>query len=440
MLSVVGQELFSLLFVDGLRGEVAQALNKLKEGQLDLLRIKLWFSGSHEEWLASLPWEYVRTPAGDTQFDGRGVFLSQHAELVLSRRVQSPSLRRFGQDQRPLTVLLVSPNPGKPEIGPDGEPVPGQMDPVDPGRVVDKLQELEAKGLIKLQQLVDDPPGFPDPDYEWVTRRRLRERMRQDPKPVVIHFVGHGRSREGHGELLFAKEDGSADWVDDETFAGIVGKSQTVKLAFLQACETASAGAPDPYVSFSGVARQLAALGLPAVIAMQYRIKAELATAFADAFYDALITDNKPVDMAVEAGRQAIEDVHDDRDRLAFGLPVVYLTADHEGIAAGGALRGSAVSRGDVPQPKPCVRCETLLEASDNGCRTCGLKLRCVNPACTKQPLFRDPLQDQYCSECMAPANQPPWGADRISALGEAVFTSSADVAGGVLSVLRPGT
>ena len=108
-----------------------------------------------------------------------------------------------------------------------------------------------------------------------------------------------------------------------------------MKLAFLQACETASAAAPDPYVSFSGVARQLAALGLPAVIAMQYRIKAELATAFADAFYDALITENKPVDMAVEAGRQAIGDVHDDRDRLAFGLPVVYLSDRPRGNRGG---------------------------------------------------------------------------------------------------------
>ena len=431
LLSVVGQELFSLLFVGELHGEVAKALGKLNEGELELLRIKLWFSGRNEDWLAGLPWEYVRTPTGDTELGG-GVFLSQHAELVLSRRVH-PTLREW---QTPVTVLLVSPSPRKREVAKDGRPSDEWLDPVDPGKVVDTLLEFEERGLISLQELVDHPPNAPAADYEWVTRRRLKERMKDEPEPVLVHFVGHGRSREGHGELLLAKEDGSADWVRDEDFARIVGRSNTVKLVFLQACESASSGIPDPYVSFSGVARQLAAVGLPAVIAMQYRIKAELATAFAAAFYDALIANDRPVDVAVEAGRQAIQEIHDDRDRLAFGLPVVYLTGDHGGIAAR-VHRGPTHTRGDEfkRERRSCPRCQTPLQTQDKACTYCGLKLRCLNPDCVEKPWFRDPIQDRFCPECAAPANQTPWAPDVEEAVASA---PSSEAAGGVLSVLNP--
>jgi hypothetical protein len=441
LLSVVGQELFSLLFTSGLRTEVASALSKLNAGKLDLLRIKLWFSGEHEEWLASLPWEYVRTPPGDPDFNRAGVFLSQHTELVLSRRLHVNTLRKLGEDERPLQVLIVCPNPTRQEPGAqnNGE-TPEQLDYVDPGKVVEKLQELERRGLVELDWLADiDPPrdaqelAERDGEYEWVTRERVIERMGRAPQPVIVHFMGHGRSNRGHGELLFAQNGGFQDWVDDDTFADIMGRSPTLKLVVLQACESAL---PDLYVSFSGVARRLASWGLPGVVAMQYRIKAKLATAFTDSFYDVLLGENSAIDVAVEVGRKAIQRVHDPRDRLAFGLPVVYLTG-HKGIAASGSAHSLAVNRRDEAERITCPRCAVTLLASAGRCRNCGLKFRCFNPDCETKPPYEDPVNDNWCTDCGEPPNQPQWEPDTVSTVDIAAAVPASATA--ALSVMRPG-
>jgi hypothetical protein len=214
-----------------------------------------------------------------------------------------------------------------------------------------------------------------------------------------------------------------------------------LKLVFLQACESASAPTADQYVSFSGVASKLAASGVPAVIGMQYRIKAETSTKFASAFYESLIRSNTAVDLAVEKGRQEIQDVHNDLERLAFGLPVLYLAADHQGLTATvTASRAASVSRGDTVELSPCPRCQTLLAQSDRVCRNCELKLRCVNPACEEQPFYPNPLKDRVCSQCAAPANQPPWAPDQLSVIDTSVASgAAASAGGGVVSLLRPG-
>jgi CHAT domain len=441
LLAVVGQQLFDLLFVGQLRQEVSTALKKLRVGELNLLRIKLWFSGTHERWLASLPWEYVRTPASDSAFDQQGLFLSQHAELVLSRRVQAPIMRKLGQDKKGFTVLLVSPNPTRNEVDTGGAaPSPGRLDPVDPRKLVEYFQTLHDDREVNLVSLVDTPPEHPDPEYEWVTRDRLRRVLDKEPKPVIVHFLGHGRVRKGRGELLFATENGTQDWVDDQTFTDILAKSKVLKLVFLQACESASAPTADQYVSFSGVARNLAVSGVPAVIGMQYRIKAETSTKFASAFYESLIRSNVPVDLAVEKGRQEIQDVHNDIERLAFGLPVLYLAADHQGLTAPVTAAGiNPVSRGDSVELWPCPRCGTSLRSDAIGCRSCLLKLRCMNDACREKPFYPDPLRDRVCEQCFAPANQPPWDPDQASGVETPVTSAAgADAARAVLSVLRP--
>jgi hypothetical protein len=440
LLHVVGQQLFDLLFVDKLRQEVSNALNKLRVDELDLIRIKLWFSGEHEPWLASLPWEYVRTPESDSAFDKQGLFLSEHAELVLSRRVQAPAIRKLGQEKKGFKVLLISPNPTRTELDTGGVgAAQAGLDPVDPAKIVEYFERLRDDGEISLASLVDSPPEHPDAEYKWVTRDRLRKVLDDEPKPVIVHFLGHGRVRKGHGELLFATENGTPDWVDDRAFTEILGKSKVLKLVFLQACESASAPTADQYVSFSGVARHLAVSGVPAVIGMQYRIKAEASTKFASAFYESLIRSNTPVDLAVEKGRQEIQDVQNDVERLAFGLPVLYLAADHQGLTAPITTPGfNPVSRGDTVQLRPCPRCQTPLSPDARGCRNCALKLRCMNEACQEKPLYDDPLTDRFCSQCLAPANQPPWTPDEVTGVDIAVASGASAGAAGVLSVLRP--
>jgi hypothetical protein len=403
LLRVVGQQLFGLLFVGRLKRQLAETLDDVTEHG-HLLRVKLRFDGSDEHigWLAGLPWEYVHTPAGDRDLDA--FFLSRHAELMLSRRLPARKNRPLG-DPRPLTVLLVSPNPRL--VDPD-DVDSERLYPVDARTVTEKLTELHRAGTIRLRTLVDPPPGPPAPDIEWTTISALRQRVRESPGPVIVHFLGHGRRKGQSGQLLFSRSDGSRHWVDTATFSDHVRRS-SVKLVFLQACDS---NLPDPYVPLSSVAMGVALSGVPAVVAMQYRIKAELANEFTRAFYDELLVSNSAIDVAVEAGRERIEDRIDERDALAFGLPVVYLTSHNGMLSLDLTASEEAVDRNDTEGRSTCPRCgRSPLRPDAKRCPRCKLQLRCE--VCAGNPPLGDPLEDQLCEVCDAEVHQPEWNPDR---------------------------
>src|SRR5262249_38609588 len=128
------------------------------------------------------------------------------------------------------------------------------------------------------------------------------------------------------GQLAFVGPDGKPDWRDEAEFASGVGNGNpNLRLVFLQACETALA---DPRAKISGVAMRLAYKQVPAVIAMQAKVKNQVANTFAGTFYDAL-WHQVPIDYAVREGREAIRIMEGPsvRDKLAFGIPVVYLSS-----------------------------------------------------------------------------------------------------------------
>lgn len=403
LLRVVGQQLFALLFVNRLKHQLAQALDEVTEHG-HLLRVKLRFGGTdaHVGWLAGLPWEYVHTPAADKDLEP--FFVSRHAELMLSRRLPARRERPLG-DPRPLTVLLVSPNPRSPgESDVDAE----RFYPVDAAKVDEKLRELHEAGTINLRTLIDPPPGPPMEEIKWATVGALQERVRESPGPVIVHFLGHGRRMDQSGQLLFSRADGTRHWVDATRFSALLRRT-SIKLVFLQACDS---NLPDPYVPLSSVAMGVALSGVPAVVAMQYRIRAELANDFTETFYDELLVNNRPIDVAVEAGRERIEDRIDERDALAFGLPVVYLTSHAPMLTGEPARAEEPVDRGDTAGPAKCPRCGRQLRPDAKQCPRCLLQLRCE--VCKDHTVFVDPLNDQICEVCETAIHQPEWAPDRL--------------------------
>jgi hypothetical protein len=251
LLKVAGHELFDLLFVGDLRGELSDQLVALRDGECDRLRVKLCFTGNDQEWLAMLPWEYARTPPGDPDFDPKGEFLSEVAELLLSRRIELRRPRELGRGQWPLRVLLVCSSPAR-----AGEQ---QLAPVSAVRIIEQLETLEAEGRIELRKLVeDDAPDRPVADFEPQVTCQAFKSLVQEFQPAIVHFIGHGQF-DGTGRLAFSDVDGTVDWVDEWALRKHINASKDLKLVFLQACESAL---PDPYVSFSGVARTLAASGV----------------------------------------------------------------------------------------------------------------------------------------------------------------------------------
>jgi hypothetical protein len=413
LLRVAGRELFDLLFVDSLRSNIAAALNRVSGCETDLLRIKLSFQGDHQAWLSELPWEYLHTPLDDMHFDAPGVFLAKRAELMLSRRLESRALRKLG-DAVPLDVLLICPRPPQRAAG---DPVP-----VNPDRVIEKLTELETAGRVRLEPLIDPASDVPVEDPQWVTRQAVKEAIREHPRGhVIVHFMGHGRREDGKGQLLLTRADGRPHWIDAVAFAELFER-QSIKLVVLQACESA---VPDQYVPFSGVAMALARAGLPAVVAMQYRIKTGVATAFTEAFYNKLLNENTAIDVAVEAGRERLADHPEARDRMAFGHPVVYLTS-HDGMLLDEPpARPASIDRNDRPGPDGyCPQCGAERRSSSRVCPRCGLQLRCAH--CGNE--IPDPMHDELCDSCGERVPRRPWSADGFVPAG-ATSTAAAGLA-----------
>ncbi len=416
LLEVVGHELFDLLFPWGshLRTKVFERLTWLADGEISRLRVKLCL---RDDWLARLPWEYARTPP-EEQFDNDGQFLSQMAELLLSRRL-AVGHRDLGTTL-PVPVLLVCSSP----------PSDDTLLPVDAAPVLEKLEELQRAGYVTLESLVEDPrPERPTPGWEPRVTGSAFQRAIRDLQPQIVHFVGHGRCYSGAGELAFSDGNGRANWVCDKDIKRWLSGSKQLKLVFLQACESAL---PDPYVSFSGVARTLAAARVPAIIGMQYRVRSSTANAFAREFYDALLHRTLPISSAVQAGRQKLDE--ESRGR-SFGLPVLYLGTDSSFLVPQTRPRPAhmvAIDRHDSANVQDCPRCRTQLEQGTRVCTRCRLWLCCPNPTC-RAP-YADPIHNVFCGQCGEPLTQAPFAEDEVAGAPAEI---DAGPARGALSLLR---
>lgn len=141
-----------------------------------------------------------------------------------------------------------------------------------------------------------------------------------------LHLIAHGkfdRVKET-GFLYLEDAQGGLDRIDDQRLKTL--RTDHLKLVYLQACESgaraqkAGSGLNPAEVSMVGVAAQLLAAGIPAVVAMQQPVEMQDARLMARAFYQSLIRDGA-VDLAVNAGRQAIQSSGGDR----WSVPALYM-------------------------------------------------------------------------------------------------------------------
>jgi len=148
----------------------------------------------------------------------------------------------------------------------------------------------------------------------------LQDALRRGPN--VWHFIGHGGFDPDMGGYLVVDDGhGGPKLADAEVLASYL-RGSSVRLAVLNACESART---DPADSFAGVAPRLVQAGLPAVVAMQTFLPDAAAPAFSGAFYRGL-ADGLPVDAAVAAGRVAL--FGHAPTSAYWSIPVLYLAAD----------------------------------------------------------------------------------------------------------------
>lgn len=170
-----------------------------------------------------------------------------------------------------------------------------------------------------------------------VTLGRLNEGLATFA-PHVLHFIGHGafvESPDGPplSALRFnrpgpAGEPAAEEWVEHTRLQALLSNHQCVKLVFLNTCQGAAVSSRQVERSgrgFVGMAPAILAAGVPAVIAMQYALREDIAIQFADTFYRRLTGGEWAghVDIAVTLARHACLLNHPDDP--GFATPVLYL-------------------------------------------------------------------------------------------------------------------
>lgn len=176
-----------------------------------------------------------------------------------------------------------------------------------------------------------------DPILTDVTHDELRDTLLHTKPVYIFHFAGHGiidelkssKTARGamveEGKLLLVK-DKIAKETDPMSASHLASMlvNADVRLAVLSACLTASRSEYSPWDSVAGA---LVWHGVPAIVAMQYKVEDDPAVAFNSAFYTAL-SGGLSLDEAMSAGRLAMKKLVDLKDSTKscaeWGVPVLY--------------------------------------------------------------------------------------------------------------------
>lgn len=287
---IFGQKLFEAAFSGNVRDKFRESLSVASRNQKGL-RIRLRIADVPE--LANMPWEFMYD-------ESQSRFLTLSIETPLVRYLDIP------RDIQPLTItpplqilVVISAPKDFPTLN-----VQHEWD-----NLQEALARLEARGLVKLTRL------------RKPTLQALQHQLRKG-KYHIFHFIGHGifSEQKQDGQLLFENELRSGDPVSGRDLGILLHDHKQLRLAVLNSCEGARTSMED---QFSGTAQSLMLQGIPAVIAMQFRITDIAAITLAREFYAAL-ADSYPVDAALTEARKAIK-THD--NELEWGTPVLYMRA-----------------------------------------------------------------------------------------------------------------
>jgi hypothetical protein len=284
-----GNRLFSALF-SGTVGELFdKSVSSLaRAGDLGL-RVRLLLdpqvSGPD---LLRLPWELL-------------CWTAQRDFLALNRK--SPIVRSLSLP-RPLLSLYVA----------------------APLRILVAVANANDLDLQRERQSLEEACGsIPDIDLQFLedaTLEAIWERLRDSPPFHVLHYMGHGGFNPATGEGGLGRAGDRFSASGSALAQLIVKDNPSLRLAFLNGCHTARSSSQDDGDPFGGVAPALLLAGLPAVVAMQYRVSDKAAIAFAKTFYSRLAF-GEPVEVAVSDGRQAV--LAADPRGSEWATPVLFL-------------------------------------------------------------------------------------------------------------------
>lgn len=260
-----------------------------------------------EDTLADLPWETLRLPA----LAGlAGPPLALHPNVRLFRAATGLGLTPALPIPGPLRILVAI---GSPE------------EQNSRGELLDMERELS-----RILDAVEPARKQQRPAYVRVIERGTVKAIREALQPERYHVL-HVTCHAGPGVLILEKEDGSEDRVDARRFCDeVLPPGRGVPLVVLAGCATALSLQGE--AALPGLARQLLARGVPAVLAMQAPVSDPYATHLGARLYRALATFETPHTLAAlaEARRTLETDRQDGKltapvDLAEWATPAVYL-------------------------------------------------------------------------------------------------------------------
>lgn len=292
LLKQLGQELYDWLFPGPIHTHFHQTEAVIRQERAKLrLRLRI-----EADSIASLPLEFIYRAVG-------GYFLAANPDTVLSRYLNLPQpSQRVRLQEGPLHLLVIISDPID-QV---------RLDPDEWESLLhDALTEPLSSGQITVRTV------------KRATRKEIGTALLEQ-QPNIIQFVGHGVYQHGKGHLALVDEDTGGTWmVDDERFANLyLGFKERLGLISLATCESGKSDNPQ---GFSGIAPQLVERGVPAVVAMQYKVYVKTAKIFLEEFYASLAA-RKPADWATQRARNAISLQFGLNDR-EFATPVLYMRA-----------------------------------------------------------------------------------------------------------------
>ncbi len=261
----------------------------------------------HPTRLQQIPWEYCWLETQQAK-DERSNFIVLNPKISVVRHptIGEPVSSLQLGERKSLRMLATMANPRIPRV-----------DPLNLG--------VERRILERVFRKIKNISW--EPILENIDEASLDEGLAQ--KPDLFHFSGHGKYSEieQEGSLVLVENSASAKKEPVTLAASILAKKLSlggVRLAYLGACETSRMGGVSPW---TGIAPALIAGGVPAVVAMQYRIDDQMATSFSRAFYTNLLA-GLTLDEAMSAGRIAVFS-QSDEDGVQWGVPTLYMRAEN---------------------------------------------------------------------------------------------------------------
>jgi hypothetical protein len=290
----LGSALAALVLPDPVRSLLVRSLDSLavKQGLRVQLRV--------DPRLADFPWELVFAARQGGQRDATGFLgLDPRISIVRSEPAMAAPLRVGPPSPRRAVVALASPQ--------------------GPGIITLDLDAERGNIAAALEAGNGITPDF----LEHATLEALTKALAAGAVDI-FHFAGHGSA----DSLILEGAGRQRALLSGEQLAVNLANRGT-QLVVLGACET---GRREGANEWSGVAARLLGAGIPAVVAMQYKIGDGNAIAFGQAFYQALAA-ALPIDAAMSAGRLAVfnrmETYKDDVRRAGFwrdwAVPVLYV-------------------------------------------------------------------------------------------------------------------